>query len=210
MKPRRSFLTHVGAAGAAVALGGAPARAQAAPAPGSRWEPARHPQDDWLDQVPGRHRLFLDALTQAGAGDAALFADNYYTASKNAYGLGDADLAVVVCLRHLATPYAFTDAIWSKYGPTLADLSKYNGEKVDVNPHRGKLEALAKRGSRFAVCDMATHFFARNVSVKAALDADAVYKEMVASTIGNCQFVAAGIVAVGRAQERGYAIAYVG
>ncbi len=35
-------------------------------------------------------------------------------------------------------------------------------------------------------------------------DADAIYKEMTASVIGNAHFVAAGIIAVNRAQERGY------
>jgi hypothetical protein len=207
MHPRRRFLTHAGVAGAAFAFA-APAAAQDAGA--ARWQPARHPQDDWFDQIPGRHRFFLDALSPTGAGEAAQFADNYYLANKNAYGLGDKDLAVVVCLRHLATPFAFNDAVWSKYGPILADVAKYNGDTVDSNPHKKDLAALVARGAHFAVCDMASHFFARQVATKKALDQDAVYKEMAANTIGNCHFVAAGIVAVDRAQEREYSVAYVG
>ncbi|MGE5246527.1 MAG: hypothetical protein ACM3SQ_20055 [Betaproteobacteria bacterium] len=210
MNPRRSFLSRIGLSAAALGVSGVTLGAQDGAAPNPHWEPARHPQDDWFDQIPGKHRLFLDALSESGASQAAQFADNYYTANRNAYGLADRDLAVVVCLRHLATPFAFNDAVWKKYGPTLADLAKYNGEKVDANPHKSRLDELVKRGGRFAVCDMATHFFARNVAVKAALDGDAVYKEMTANTIGNCHFVAAGIVAVDRAQERGYSIAYVG
>lgn len=210
MDTRRSFLTRAGAAGAAAALGAATAAAQGRTAPTRHWEPARHPQDDWLDRIPGRHRLFFDVSTAAGAADAARFAGNYYTANTSAYGLGDHDLAVVVGLRHLATAFAFGDAVWSKWGPALADLARYNGERVNANPHKGELEALVTRGGRIAVCDMATHHLARNVAVGAALDAGAVYREMTANTIGGCRFVAAGIVAVDRAQERGYSIAYVG
>jgi intracellular sulfur oxidation DsrE/DsrF family protein len=210
MNPRRSFLSRLGISAAALGFGDARLGAQDAAAPGANWSPDRHTQDDWLDKIPGRHRFFLDTLSEHGAGDAAAFVNNYYAANKSAYQLGEADLAVVICLRHLATPYAFNDTIWGKYGPTLADLSKYNGDKVDVNPHRTAFDKLAARGTHFAVCDMATHYFARNVAVKAALDADAVYKEMVANAVANSHFVAAGIVAVQRSQERGYSIGYVG
>jgi intracellular sulfur oxidation DsrE/DsrF family protein len=37
--------------------------------------------------------------------------------------------------------------------------------------------------------------------------ADAVYNEIVANLVGNAHMVPAGIVAVNRAQERGYAFA---
>jgi hypothetical protein len=37
-----------------------------------------------------------------------------------------------------------------------------------------------------------------------------VYEELKASTLPNSHFMAAGIVAVNRAQERGYAIQHIG
>ena len=40
--------------------------------------------------------------------------------------------------------------------------------------------------------------------------ADAVYNELIANVIGNAHMVPSGIVAVGHAQERGYAYAYCG
>jgi intracellular sulfur oxidation DsrE/DsrF family protein len=67
-----------------------------------------------------------------------------------------------------------------------------------------------KRGVHFAVCDMASHRFAGVIARKIDGDADAIYKEMTANAIGNAHFVAAGIIAVNRAQERGYAMAYTG
>ena len=72
------------------------------------------------------------------------------------------------------------------------------------------LETLAKRGVHFAICDMASHRFAGMVARKMDGDADAIYKEMTASVAANSHFVPAGIVAVNRAQERGYSVAYVG
>src|SRR4051794_37752597 len=100
---RRSFLSRAGVTAAAFGLGGVAAHAQGSSA--GRFQPTRHPQDDWLDAVPGKHRLFLDALTGAGAGDALLFAGNFLNNSKAAYNMADADSAIVICLRHFATPF---------------------------------------------------------------------------------------------------------
>jgi hypothetical protein len=57
---------------------------------------------------------------------------------------------------------------------------------------------------------MASHRFAGVIARKVDGDADAIYKEMAANLVGNGHFVAAGIIAVNRAQERGYSIAYTG
>ena len=80
---------------------------------------------------------------------------------------------------------------------------------MTANPHRAQLETLIKRGVHYAVCDMASHRFAGVIARKVDGNADAIYKEMTANS-GNGHFVAAGIIAVNRAQERGYSIAYTG
>jgi hypothetical protein len=178
------------------------------------WQPARHPADDWLDERPGKHRMFFDALSPKGADEALLFSSNFFLANKNVYAIDSADLAVVVCLRHHATPFAFNDAMWAKYGAAFADrleLTNRQGKQAPgTNPQAAAFASAIKNGVHFAVCDMASHFFAGLAAKAEGADADAVYKELTANTVGNCHFVAAGIVAVNRAQERGYAIAYVG
>src|SRR5690242_11149849 len=62
---RRSFLarlgTGIGIVGAAVA--GAPGVEAQAPAGGRTWAPTRHPQDDWLDRLPGGHRFVFDTTS---------------------------------------------------------------------------------------------------------------------------------------------------
>ena len=61
----------------------------------------RHPQDAWLDTVPGKHRTFIDASTVSG-GSSLLYAYNLYAANKSDYSLAERDVAVVVCFRHSA------------------------------------------------------------------------------------------------------------
>jgi hypothetical protein len=216
---RRSFLVRVSTLAAAVGLGGSAAHAQtpaAAPAavPDTHWQPARHAQDDWFEQIPGKHRFFLDATTVKGVEEAAMFASNYFGASKDAYGLQDADLAVVVGVRHHATPFAFTDAMWAKYGEAWAERLEFEDPKTKkppvVNVYTSNLAGLIKHGVHFSVCDMATHAYASIAARKISADFEEIYKELRANCVGNCHFVAAGIVGVNHAQERGYSIGYVG
>jgi hypothetical protein len=51
---------------------------------------------------------------------------------------------------------------------------------------------------------MATRAFAGSIARATGGNADAVNDELIANLIGNSHMAAAGIVAIGRAQERGY------
>jgi hypothetical protein len=84
---RRSFLSRMGggiaALGAAWGGGSTAAHAQtpaptSAPASDGRWQPVRHAVDDWLDQLPGKHRLAFDTMTPDRLEDALQFAGNFY------------------------------------------------------------------------------------------------------------------------------------
>ena len=210
MTARCSFLARLGAAAAVLGLGSASALAER---PGE-WQPARDAKDDWFDQILGKHRLFFDALTAQGTTAAMGFADNYFTASKSGYGLDARDLAVVICLRHMSTPFAFTDAFWAKYGAPMGESITFTDPKTSqppvVNVYKARLEALVRLGVHFAVCDLASHRFAGVIARKVDGNADGIYKEMTGNVIGNAHFVAAGIIAVNRAQERGYSVSYAG
>jgi intracellular sulfur oxidation DsrE/DsrF family protein len=224
---RRSFLSRLSAGVGALAAGFAlaPASVRAAP-PREDWKPTRHPQDDWFEEIPGQHRFFFDATTTGGAGEAMAFATNYYVANRSGYGLEDEDLAVVICLRHYATVFAFNDAMWAKYGEALSQrvswvdpitgggstVNRYNdGSSADgMTNRRIKLDQLIARGTHFAVCGMATTAFAGAAARATGQSADVVRAELAANTIGNAHIVPAGIVAVDRAQERGYSIQYIG
>ena len=220
---RRSFMARLGAGatalGAMFATGGS--RAQAQPA-SSAWQPMRHAQDDWLDQLPGKHRCFFDTTTTEALVDAILFAGNYYNVNKNTYGLENGDLAVVIGLRHQSAPFGYNDAIWAKYGAALAERAKFTDPKSNqtpiANPYApaasggasgsrgGGLTALSGRGAHISVCDLSTHGIAGMIAQKVGGKAESIYTELAANLIGNARLVPAGILAVNRAQERGYSL----
>ena len=218
---RRSFVTGLGAGMAAF---GATAAAEAqAPAP---FVPARHADDEWWEQIPGKHRMIIDAATPRGAGEAVLYANNLYAANKSAYGLAEGDLAIVICMRHFATPFAFTDAMWAKYGkamgPMLEFIDPKSKEAPTVNLYNAAgygmqltnlgttIDSVLKRGTRIAICDQATRFTASGVARATGSTVDAVYNDFKANTFGGSRFVPAGVLAVNRAQERGYTLIHAG
>jgi hypothetical protein len=220
-RTRRSMLVGLGAAAAASAVAVGTAGAQTA---GSAFRPTRHPEDSWLDAAPGaKHRIVIDAPTPHGAGEAILFANNLYEQQKAAYKGSEKDLAIVIVMRHFGTPFAYNDAFWAKYGKPVGTMLGFNDPKTKQPPSANlynssaygmdlptlgnTLDQVQKLGTRFAVCDMATHFIASQLAGNGG-NADAIYKELVASIIPGSRMVSAGVVSVTRAQEYGYSLIY--
>jgi len=226
---RRSFLSRIVAGtGALGALFGAQSvlSAQSAPAASGPFQAARHSEDDWLDQPTVKHRFFYDTTSAAGYGQALFFARNYFVANASGYKLADGDLAQVICMRHESTSFAFSDAMWTKYGAALSEraghfvdpktsqvptanvylATGYGDSLRNVNV---TIDQLAKRGVRFAVCSMATRAAAQLIATKSGANVDAVFKELTENLVQGGRMVPAGIVTVNRAQERGYSFVYV-
>lgn len=208
---RRSFFSKLGfglmggaAVGATVPVG--------AQAPG-RFDPARHAQDDWLDQIPGKHRYIVDAPNPDGFSSAIQFTTTYFNINVNDYGLKDTDLAVVLVARHLSTLFAYSDAIWAKYGKPISERNKVLDPKTNqpptLNLQRDRLEPLIKRGLRLAVCNQSSRGYAGAIAMAMGLKQDDVFEEMKANLLPNARLVPAGIVAINRAQERGFSLASV-
>ena len=224
--PRRSFLSRAAAGITAfgASLAGAPARGQAPT--DTPFRPARHAEDDWLDQLPGRHRLFFDSVSASGFGDALRYSNTYFTGNKSGYGLDDANLAVVICARHQATAFAYSDAMWAKYGIGLGERAHFNdpktGKPPTVNIYQASgyenllgnngitVDAMLERGVHLAVCRLATRALAATIARHTGGKPDDIYEELVAHLVRHSHIVPAGIVAVNRAQEHGYTFAYVG
>jgi intracellular sulfur oxidation DsrE/DsrF family protein len=112
--------------------------------------------------------------------------------------------------------------MWAKYGKVLSDMAAFKDPKTQPPPSinllnsatagaawgtRGiTLDSLVKRGVHFAVCGMATRAVAGLAATATGGNPDAVVKELMANAVTNNHFVAAGVVAVTRAQERGYTL----
>ena len=206
--PRRSFLAGLKTGIAGLAVGGA-MKAQSKAA-GARWEPARHDKDDWLETPGAKHRLIFDTTSPEGFGEALLFAGNYLQVNRTDYGLQNSDSALVIVARHRSTPFGYTDAMWEKYGAPMAKRSQFADPKTNqapkVNVYAAQIADLTKLGVRIAVCSVATRRFAETVAEALGGNVDAIDKDLAGNRVANSLMVPAGIVAVNRAQERGYSL----
>jgi intracellular sulfur oxidation DsrE/DsrF family protein len=206
---RRAFLSRFPGAAAFVAV---PQPPPSTPQPSTG--PARHAQDNWLDEAPGKHRVIFDTWMADKFGEALGFAGNWVRINKDQYGLTDADLADVIVARHGSTPFVFNEAMWAKYGKIFAANMSANNKTLHPNPatniYASRLGNLAKQGMRLAVCGLTTRAYTQIIAKEAGAKQETVLKELTANAIGNAQFVPAGIVAVTRAQEHGYALVSIG
>src|SRR3989441_1814228 len=223
MNTRRSLMTSLGAVAAAAVLVPESAGAQSG---GSTFRPTRHKQDSWMAELKGQHRVFIDSSTASGGAEALLYANNLYLANDGGYSLKPADLAIVVCFRHFATPFGYNDAAWKKYGKAFGSIMQFKDPKTGLPPSANlmnsaeygfalpnlgvTLSSLIERGTRFAICDAATNFIATQIAQDSGASKDSVYQELVASAIPNGRFVPAGVVAVTRAQEYSYSLLSAG
>jgi hypothetical protein len=219
---RRLFLARLGAgvgvAGATVVGSPAAVAQVAAEVP---WKPARHAQDDWFDKIPGQHRFVFDTNTPDGMALALQFGGNYFTANRDAYGLQDSDLAVVIVARHKSTSFGYNDAMWAKYGKHFSEQSGFTDPKTKEPPkvnvyatagngpeQAGRMDALIKRGVHLAVCQTSSRGIAGMIARATGAEPDKVLEEIAANLVANARLVPAGIVAVNRAQERGYSFVH--
>jgi hypothetical protein len=221
---RRSFFTRMnaGVASLAAMAGVAMAQEKAVSSAVSKWTPARHAEDDWLDQNQAKHRAVFDSINSDGLGEAMAFASNFYHANKSDYGIPESEVGVVIVVRHRSAVFGYNDTIWAKYGEHLALRAKVEDPKTKAAPkmniynstgygeqlnNRGvTLESLSKNGTQFAVCKLSTRAFAGVIAGKTGAKAEDVFAEISANLIPNARLVPAGIVAVNRAQERGYTL----
>jgi intracellular sulfur oxidation DsrE/DsrF family protein len=190
--------------------------------PTERWEPAHHDKDDWLDKPVVKHRLVFDTTTHDGFGEALAYGSNFIRVNRSDYGLQNGDLAVVIVARSRSTPFAYNDAIWAKYGTAIAAQLRFEDPKTKLAPkinvynfgdygrllpnRNVTLDSLFKQGVQLAVCSVATRNLAQVIAEAAGGNADSINSELIANLVGNSRMVPAGIVAVSRAQERGYTL----
>jgi intracellular sulfur oxidation DsrE/DsrF family protein len=218
---RRSFFTRLNAGAAslaAFALGGVALQGKTAKEKShasARFEPARHEKDDWLDKLPGKHRLIFDTTNAQSVADALLFTNNFLRVNKTEYGVDEKDLAVVIVVRHRSTPFGYNDAMWAKYGASYAGRAQFVDPKTKQPPtgnvyaHGEALsfEAFSKLGVQLAVCATASRAYAAGAAEATGSTVDAVFAEMTSNlVVPTARMVPAGIITVSRAQERGYTL----
>jgi len=215
---RRSFFTAINsriAALAAMAAGTALAQTKTE----TPWQPARHDKDDWFDKLPSKHRLVFDTTNADGFGEALRFAGNFIRVNQADYGVPSSELSVVIVARHRSTPFGWNDAIWAKYGESITSFEDPKTKKpatqnvFNATDYGNALtnggttvNSILKQGVQLAVCNSATRALAGMIATKAGAKTDDIYAEITSNLLSNARMVPAGIVAVSRAQERGYTL----
>ena len=218
---RRSLLTGMGAAAAGALTPGA----TGAQRRNSGFRPARHDGDAWLDELPGQHRVLIDTSYALGGAEALLYANNILNAHADAYDGKDEDYAIVICWRHHATPFAWDDAAWEKYGELLSRMMEISDEQAgrhfEANPMNlpgrpdllngtDTIDKTTARGVRIAICNHATQEIAKGVAAMTGGSVDEIYSDFVAAAVPESRFVPAGVLATTRAQEYGYSLLFSG
>jgi len=204
---RRAFLSRI----PAMALVQAPG-APASPAPRG-WTAVRHAEDDWLDDNSAKHRNLFDTYSPEHFPDALLFSGNIFETNLAAYDIAAKDLAVVLVVRHNATPFGYNDAMWAKYGQHFSKRMDWVDPKTHqvptANIYASRFAGLAKNGLQLAVCQRTTRAYVGIIARETGGKADDVYKELTSNLVIPGRVVPAGVITVTRAQERGYTLVTV-
>ena len=212
---RRGFVGAVAALGVGVALGaetGAP-RLLGAQQPAS---------DAWLDRLKGKHRQLFDVPEPEG-GTVLRHVRNYFEAWRNAFGVGESDVSVVVALYARTTPLGLQDAMWEKYqlgaalsitdpttnAPLIRNWFAHPkpGDPVADGEPETSMETLQRRGVVFALCNNALTRWAARLA-KSGLGggtAADVHADLVAHALPGVVIVPDVLVAMTKAHERGFA-----
>jgi len=224
---RNFFAAGAMAAGAPMLL--APGAAGAAAMGTASYQPGMDAADAWMDKPGTTHRIAFDCTTPATASGGLDFANNYIHTSMSGYGTRLSEMGIILIFRHWATPYAYNDAMWAKYGSAIVKALKLEGDlaknadkanplftrPADAEaPPKGMewfddkyIDKMIGQGAMFAVCGLATQFFAFKLANGG--DPKPIYDDLAANLVPNAHMAPSGIVAVGRVQEHGYAIATV-
>lgn len=216
--PRRSFLGRLAAGSAAftAAMGAGAALPRIAAA-----MPFADDMDNWFGGMKGTYKAIYDCTSPAGSGDGTFFAHNLLKYSASKLGTRESDNSIVVCYRHFATPFGYSDAMWAKY-PQMAAMLKADDPKtkqpatrnwllhdVVLDEAGANIPGVRARGVQFAVCGAATEFIATNLAGKTG-NAKKIEAELGANLVPGARIVPAGVVAVQRAQKAGFAYTYAG
>jgi hypothetical protein len=211
MPHRRALVAGLGATLAALTTGARSLRAQSAPRANG---PVRHDQDRWMDELPSKHRIFVDTASRQGGQDGVQFAGNLFNINESAYGVKPADVGLIICFRHQSVVYGYNEAMWTKYGQQFSQRLEL-AKPVSVNPVNpaGPLEegartvaTLADRGAVITICATATRAMAGRIATATGGSQEAILKELMANPVRNGRFVPAGVVAATHAQEYGYTL----
>lgn len=230
LTPRRGFLTHLAAAGAAVGAtlhGRSLASQTPAPAP----QPTPGWDLSWVDRLTARHRQVFDA-PEVVDGVVLHQASAWLQGYTDVYDTKDGDANAVLVIRHFAVPMVMNDATWDRYelGTVLAQFTAdrqpvkdpTSGQPARRNPYlnannkpgdkytsmylwpNGGLDTLMTRGATVLACNLALSYLATHVMApKDGTTPEVALASLKQNLLPGVIVMPSGIFAVSRAQEAG-------
>jgi len=204
--PRRHFIARITAAAAAL-FAGIPSIANAADEDAFRdGDDSQH--DAWMKGLKGKHRQIFHDL--AARDQAMLMASNYLDAYTEEFGAKPGEANAVIGIHGPALSMGFTDAAWAKYSfgkaNNVVDPATKEPAVKNLFATGGNLsiDTLQKRGVLFLMCNTALRLRSRALAAERGETYDAVYQDLKASRLPGTILVPALVVAINRAQEKGF------
>lgn len=203
LSPRRRFLAQLSAALAAVTGWSARGAAQGIPT-------AVDPDHDaWMQRAQGQHRALFHS-TAPGDGVAMLMALNFLDVYASVYGAARSEVSAVIGVQGGALPIALDDAAWDRY--ELGQRSNVNDAETTEPAKRNvfatggqySIDTAIERGVVLLVCNISLNRTAGAIARARSLAAADVYADLKGSLIPGALLVPALVVAISRAQERGF------
>ncbi|MFI5309960.1 MAG: Tat (twin-arginine translocation) pathway signal sequence containing protein [Gemmatimonadales bacterium] len=215
---RRTFLEK--AALGTVALATAPLLASCAGAAPVAQAPAD--EEPWIKPLTGKHKQVFDAPV-TNEGFPLIFAYAYIGTMTSALNLKPGEVSAIVIARHFGMPLALKDEIWAKYHlgelikvndpatkkPSLRNIF-FNAKEGDMMMIEASAEKLIAQGVVIGVCNVALQKISGMLAAQMKLKPDDVYNEFKAGVIPGAHVVPSGVMAVGRAQEKGCSYCFAG
>lgn len=202
---RRRFLTHL--AGAAALLG-LPATAHARSNLSRLDEESLKDGDAWMKLLTGKHRQFFHAMSAAE--EPLRMSSNFLDAYRDAFGAAASEVNAVIGVHAGALNMGFDDALWAKYElgkvSNVIDPSTKAPAIRNVFAREGtyNIAALQKRGIVVLMCNTALRNRATQMSIAHGVSYATMYAELSGGRLPGVILVPAMVVAINRAQERGF------
>ncbi|PYO92959.1 MAG: hypothetical protein DMD62_11510 [Gemmatimonadetes bacterium] len=203
MTDRRTFLSTVAALSAVPALE----------------RPASN-SDAWLGQLKGKHRQLFDAPEPDG-GTVLRHVRSYLDIWRDAYGVPERDVSVVVVLYARTAPFGVQDEMWAKYKlgaalnlsdtTTSAPLVRnyfahpQPGDPVGDGTPESSIESLQRRGAVFLLCNNSLQRWSGRLEKQGLGSAAEIHADLRAHALPGVVIVPAAIIAMTKAQEHGFA-----
>lgn len=211
MTDRRSFITAIAALSAGASLATA-----AEPSPTS---PAL---DAWLDPLKGKHKQLFDAPDPDG-GTLLRHARGYLDVWRDAYGVPERDINVVVTLYGRTMALGLQDGMWAKYklGEALNIIDPATnaplvrnwfahpqpGDPVADGSAESSIDALLKRGVVFLLCNNAVQRWSGRLEKQGLGTAVEIHADLTSHVVPGVVIVPNVLIAMTKAHERGFGYA---